>query len=714
MAGGLINLASYAVKDIFLTGNPQISFYKSVYRRYTHFAMESIILNFDKAVKFGEYTQIVVPKNGDLIHKSYLHITLPQINITKKDVGINTSYLTNYLLSNSLNTYNEICNVYMLVNTNIYKIIYADTNAINVSWVNMKTNITNYYNGTLIIPPTLTPIPTTISTYSSTKKTGKFSISSIITYFRNIITDYDDVDLYYIFTNFDTNIKPQMIIDLTAQHPSMSEIDKDNIIKKYFLDYVASKGIKNCIKLQDEYYEKYLTIEKENKIITDTNIKCAWVKNLGHSIIDYIDIYIGGQKIDSHLGIWINIWYQLTYKEAQIDTYNKLIGNVSDLTDFNNNTKPVYDIYVPMSFWFNKFNGLSFPLIASQYNDLRIDVKLRKFEDVFYIERIYNTTINHNEYNVTAEMIGFIKKNIPSFTLTNTQIINNINLTNLWNSSGYMLYGDIWMDYIFLDSLERKRFAQSGHEYLVEIIQTKTQDYFDLNANLYFICPSKELIWVITHDKYTNNTNGYTECKWYDHSLNKNNTIYNPILTSQLYFNNIARNSQLDGTYYDIYQPQVYHKVSPTRGINLYSFSLEPLQMQPTGTCNFSKLTDVRITMSLDNQCYSYCDVDIYSHDLNIDTNIIIFKEDIYSNLDIATARQMIKMYSSDTDNYKKGIATLDVYDYMANNNEQTILLSKYRQILLKTNVNFYVFNLSLNVLRIIGGYCSLAYASKN
>jgi len=713
MAGGLINLAAYAVKDIFLTGNPQISFYKSVYRRYTHFAAESVILNFDKTIKFGEYTQVVIPRNGDLIHKTYLHITIPQINITKKDVGIDTSIYTQYLLPNTLNRYNEICNVYMQVMTNIYDIIYYDTNAINILWDDMRTNINNYYNSTL----TVAPASTTIYVYSDTQKTGTFNISSIISYFNSVINDYDDLDLYYLFTYFDTKIYRQLFNFYYTQSQGTANVNEiDNLIKKYFLKNVITNGIKNCIKLQKYYYDKYLEIQKENNIITDTNIKCAWVKNLGHSIIDYIDIYIGGQKIDSHLGIWINTWYQLTYKEAQIENYNKLIGNVPELTTFNNKTKPAYDIYIPTIFWFNKFNGLSFPLISSQYNDIRFDVKLRNFEDVFFIERIFNTNISGlGEYNLTASMIDFIQNNIHSMTLQNTQIINNINLTNVWNSKAYSLYGDLWVDYIFLDGLERKRFAQSGHEYLVEIIQTRTQDYFDMNANLYFICPSKELIWLITHNKYTNNRNGYTECKWYEHSIkNIVNTITNPILTSQLFFNNMARNSQQNGGYYDLYLPNVYHKVSPQRGINIYNFSLEPLQMQPSGTCNFSKLTDVRITMDIDPFCYTYCDNDIYSYDSNIDTNITIFKEDIFSLLDISTAKQILKNYDNTNLNYNKALITLNVYDYLLNNNEQIILLSEYRQLLLKTDVNFYVFNNSLNVLRIIGGYCSLAYASKN
>lgn len=109
-------------------------------------------------------------------------------------------------------------------------------------------------------------------------------------------------------------------------------------------------------------------------------------KNLGHSIIDFIDVYIGGKRIDKHVGIWINIWYQLTYKDAQKSIYNNLIGNVASLNNFDKQSKPAFDLYIPLSFWFNKFNGLSFPLIAMQYNDVRFNVKLRKFQEVFLLK----------------------------------------------------------------------------------------------------------------------------------------------------------------------------------------------------------------------------------------------------------------------------------------------------------------------------------------
>ena len=83
VAGGLIQIATYGSQDLYLTGTPEITFFKIVYRRYTNFAMESVKINFDDTVGFGRLSSLTVPKVGDLIHKTYLEIVLPEIDLKR-------------------------------------------------------------------------------------------------------------------------------------------------------------------------------------------------------------------------------------------------------------------------------------------------------------------------------------------------------------------------------------------------------------------------------------------------------------------------------------------------------------------------------------------------------------------------------------------------------------------------------------------------------
>ena len=76
MGGGLVQLVAYGAQDIYLTSNPQITFFKVVYRRHTNFAMESIEQTFNGTVDFGKRVTATISRNGDLIKDMWLEVTL--------------------------------------------------------------------------------------------------------------------------------------------------------------------------------------------------------------------------------------------------------------------------------------------------------------------------------------------------------------------------------------------------------------------------------------------------------------------------------------------------------------------------------------------------------------------------------------------------------------------------------------------------------------
>ena len=201
----------------------------------------------------------------------------------------------------------------------------------------------------------------------------------------------------------------------------------------------------------------------------DNGTAWGYVKRLGHALIQETKIEIGGSKIDEQYGDWLNIWYELTHKAGQVYGYNKLIGNISELTNISNKAKMGYTLYIPFIYWFNRNNGLALPLIALQYHDVRITVQ--------YLD--FNSCINY---------VGMVSP----------------------NTNDYQLMGDNYLliDYVYLDSEERKRFAQASHEYLIEQIQftgsealTNTSNKFRLNFNH----PCKYLIWTPKLSKFNSN-----------------------------------------------------------------------------------------------------------------------------------------------------------------------------------------------------------------
>jgi len=83
--GGLMQLVAYGAQDIYLTGNPQITFFKVVYRRHTNFAMEAIEQTFNGSANFGKKVTCTISRNGDLIHRIYLQATLPSVTLSSTD-----------------------------------------------------------------------------------------------------------------------------------------------------------------------------------------------------------------------------------------------------------------------------------------------------------------------------------------------------------------------------------------------------------------------------------------------------------------------------------------------------------------------------------------------------------------------------------------------------------------------------------------------------
>ena len=211
--------------------------------------------------------------------------------------------------------------------------------------------------------------------------------------------------------------------------------------------------------------------------VVDSATSKSWgyVNRLGHALISNVKIEIGGSKIDEQYGDWLNIWYELTHKVGQERGYAKMIGDVPELTAITTITKPAYNLYIPLQFWFNRNNGLALPLIALQYHDVRITLTFRPF----------NECINYTQNTEP-----------PVVSMTDSFLL---------------------IDYVYLDSEERKRFAQASHEYLIEQLQfTGSESWNSSNSKLRlnFNHPSKYLVWAPHSSLHNTRTN------WVVHSTN--------------------------------------------------------------------------------------------------------------------------------------------------------------------------------------------------
>lgn len=553
MTGGIMQIVTYGSQDLFLTGNPEITFFKVVYRRHTNFSIEAINIGFDDATGFGMTSTLNIPKIGDLLYNSYLVMKIPTFNYTRELDQQNINDLADELTKITYN-YNLVKG-FLSVNMSAYRDAYN---------LYLSDNIT-------MSKEIMDAITTIFSSYDNTE-------------FKQLIADDYHTEYQYVIENGGVLYRYE---NMTEQVGTMQRVSYGNISLESVTDYwgtptpdpsavdknttmnIINFLIRNCIDLDKKYYDRLYDIKCRLNDAYNTNYKFAWVDKLGHSIIDYIEFSIGGNKIDKHLGIWIDIWYELMGKKLQEKHYDQLIGNVSSMTTFDRTTKPEYELKVPLQFFFNRFSGLALPLIALQYNDVSFRVKFRKFSECSYIEGDSNSPVSLDD------------------------ILENKNI----DMTAHML-----LEYIYLDSPERRKFAQSSHEYLIQQLQVNYEDNLTnkkYQMDLDFEHPCTGLVWVLQRNNLLINPDGHTKCHWTTYTTEPYSEIC-PIENTQLLFNNHVRIDKLQSNYFNYLQPYIRCNNTPASGINCYWFSMFPNEHQPSGTCNMSRLPKVKMEFTID------------------------------------------------------------------------------------------------------------------
>ena len=473
---------------------------------------------------------------------------------------------------------------------------------------------------------------------------------------NKIFSDNPDISYFKLVYKRYTNFAMETIKQYT----------KDTVKLGNTVEYVIGR---DGDLLSNLFLEINLDLEFNNNITVNYD---SYLINFGHNIIDYIELKIGDTIIDKHYGKWLQIWNELTelndsstngllsYKENSDKVLaDKLFSNhytkyqnmsgtgIHRILDLHKSPHMNYNklgysntyyrdkddhkilkgrITIPFKFWFCKHYGLSIPLIALQYHEVKIRIKFNNIKNNETIRpgNLSDNIINNkiNDHDIDINNLGIFN------TLHN--IITTINNDN----STYTLWGD----YIFLDKEERIQFANKNHEYLIEQVQyydemisnnfhinnIKDEDYFinktDIKLNFNHIV--KELIWTFQRQTPIYETELL--------SLINNEGLIN------LYINGQERVLNQNSMYYTKYNLTKYHSGSggSPNSIYIYSFSLNPEEFQPMGFCNFSAVNNLRLTIdnlqifpkkiidkfgkSVTNRALSNISINIYCINYNI------------------------------------------------------------------------------------------------
>jgi hypothetical protein len=360
-----------------------------------------------------------------------------------------------------------------------------------------------------------------------------------------------------------------------------------------------------------------VTLPAIDDTVIDPACSFGWVNYLGDALIDNVYIEIGGQQIDKHYGQWLYIWNALSLPTSLQPGYSYMTSGQNGLA--NGKCLPCVQpnqitgclqektMYIPLEFWFNRHAGLALPLIALQYHEVKINVD---FVPLQYLVNIVNGTATQKS---------------TSFN----------NLANLG-----MVACSLYVDYIYLDTEERRRFAQVAHEYLIEQLQFTGTESVTSTSNkiqLQFNHPCKEIVWTVQNPKY------------YDCNYQENLPFYyldqysnNPTAVAKIQLNGQDRFTEREGAYFSVVQTYQHHTNSPAgntyysetqnsaaasangydSAICVYSFALKPEHIQPSGSCNFSRIDNAVLNLTLTPGAFSptnsAVNINVYATNYNV------------------------------------------------------------------------------------------------
>lgn len=258
----------------------------------------------------------------------------------------------------------------------------------------------------------------------------------------------------------------------------------------------------------DLAYRTYLqvTLPEIGQSLGDSDVYARWLDFPGHQLIENVEVEIGGQRIEKQYGDWMHIWCQLTMDKNQEKGYHKMVGNTTQLTFVTDpafadvdgpcdsdaprqvcaprKALPETTLYIPLQFWFCSNPGLALPLIALQYHEVKVNLDLRAIDECLWA--VKSLSAASGEQKVDAAY------------------------------SQSLVSASLYVDYIYLDTDERRRMAQNPHEYLIEQLQHTGAESVGSSSNkirLNFNHPCKELVWVVQpdcHADYCSATRGGT------------------------------------------------------------------------------------------------------------------------------------------------------------------------------------------------------------
>jgi len=394
-------------------------------------------------------------------------------------------------------------------------------------------------------------------------------------------------------------------------------------------------------------YVELPDIIMENHSVLPTGIKkFAWTRKVGLALLSYVDLEIGGVLIDRQFGDYLNIWSELVFNLGKKKAMRNMVGDIELLTNYSNG-KTSYNLHIPLNFWFCQDSGIALPIIAMIHNDIKIHVQFNDFNKCYlqtptnYVKTVEPFSLFKQGELIRQNVGGniYIGRFVYFDSINNNLYYNKIKddflIPSLDNDNNYTIIGDeskfqqnisstaiividedyfrfntptlqaayLLVNYIYLDNSERFLFVNNTHEYLVPVVQNiQEQTFYSTNISykIPFVNPVKIIFW------RAQLVSNYNANDLFNYSLEPISLTTNKIIEQEyLVLNSVNRMELGKPEYYSLVQIYENKFTSAPYGINMFSFCINPLDYQPSGTLNFSKIDDAYLAINF-NKLVNY------------------------------------------------------------------------------------------------------------
>ena len=680
MPGGLLQIASSGIQDTYLTKNPEITFFKKNFKRHTKFSCETIEINLEGTPEYGNDFFIVIPKRGDLIHRCFFEIEIPKLNLDDSHITNQTyKVIKQTRLKNNenemnkwLKEYNELTN-FSNIQISFYQKIMVLLQSSDVSYQSILTQATlDSKTNSNILDQTVFKIDEDIK-----------SKIDIISYVLNLNSNFDTIDdpINNKITN-DTFLKNintlynNNLVQLKYYYSNYIYYkNKFNEINTSSIDYswIENLGhhffINNEVEIGGQVIEQY---SNDHYNISQLNkVKVDQLENYNKIIGNVPEINkLKHQKQTTKIYIPLNFWFNresinslplvaLRYQDVKL---NFTINNLNNLVYFYD-YKQDYENLLIIEYPYHKHNKSSVKIftpikLSKIINNVEqlIYTKTEYLEReriyIYYCQKLTRGLIEIKYPNILSTDLDYLFSNygtnneitFDQYLKFRTSIPNDPNLENV----SLNLHGNqhpnianhnfllnkipnpsikFYCEYVFLDAIEREKFARSKLEYVINIPRQMSTDIGNNNqysTEIDLLNPTKNLIWFFRPKTLVFGLNKYS---YKNPSLYNQHDMYTdkiitdfklilqdlPLIDFKLgehYYSTVTKNKNLN-TYL-------------TGGYYFYTFSLFPHESQPSGNVNFSIIKGKYIQAQI-NETFlqKYFDQNINTQNLNLEFVLI-------------------------------------------------------------------------------------------